>query len=382
MAVVDVEGTMNVLEAARQRVINVFDSGLEVVMSTSGGKDSIVMSDIVYQLIKEGKIDARKLTVQFVDEEAMFDDVIEIVKKQRQKFMLEGAKFEWYCIQVKHYNCLNSLSDEETFILWDRTKKDVWVRPMPSFAIKHHPLLRERKDSYQEFLPRINKGKIQLIGVRASESVMRRNNLGKLLSTEDKLNADNSIFPIYDWKDDDIWLYIKENNLDFPKTYLDLWSVGEGRRGMRISQFFSIDTAKVLVNLQEHQPGLMDRVIAREPNAYIAALYWDSEMFRKTSPSKTVNKEEEEIKDYKKAVFEEFKNQKDKLDSKSKIANYKRLYGFVLKHGTRLTERHYKMILGILVAGDPKGRAFRGLITTVTSNANRDDKKERRLRDE
>lgn len=80
MAIKIIEGTMNVVEAARQRVQNAFDSGMDIVLSMSGGKDSICMASIVYDLIMEGAIKASQLTVQFIDEEAIFDDVVEAVK--------------------------------------------------------------------------------------------------------------------------------------------------------------------------------------------------------------------------------------------------------------------------------------------------------------
>ena len=75
-------------------------------------------------------------------------------KKWRRIFMMMGAKFEWFCVEVKHYNCFNQLSNDESFICWDSTKRDVWVRRPPSFAIRSHKLLRPRIDAYQDFLPR------------------------------------------------------------------------------------------------------------------------------------------------------------------------------------------------------------------------------------
>ena len=86
--------------------------------------------------------------------------------------------------------------------------------------------------------------------------------------------------PLYDWRDTDIWRYIRDKELAFPDTYMHLYQTGSTRRQMRISQFFSIDTARSLVKMEEYEPGLMDRITRREPNAYLAALYWDTEMFR------------------------------------------------------------------------------------------------------
>ena len=91
--------------------------------------------------------------------------------------MLLGAKFEWYCLEVKHFNCFNELSNDESFICWDSEKEDVWVRKPPSFAIRSHPLLKARKDSYQDFLPRLCIDGITITGIRTAESVQRLQNI-------------------------------------------------------------------------------------------------------------------------------------------------------------------------------------------------------------
>ena len=161
---------INVVKAAEERIKNIFSNGVKVVLSFSGGKDSLVLGNIVYELAVRGEIDKSLLEILFIDEEAMFDEVIDHIKRWRKKWMMIGVPFSWYCIEVKHFNCLNSLSEDETFICWDRYKKDVWVREMPDFAIKDHPLLIQRVDTYQTFLERLDKkvGNYSLIGTRAS----------------------------------------------------------------------------------------------------------------------------------------------------------------------------------------------------------------------
>jgi predicted phosphoadenosine phosphosulfate sulfurtransferase len=41
---------MDVLTAARERIKNVFNTAPKVYLSFSGGKDSIVLSDIIYKM--------------------------------------------------------------------------------------------------------------------------------------------------------------------------------------------------------------------------------------------------------------------------------------------------------------------------------------------
>lgn len=109
---------MDVVTAAQQRIKNVFSNGVPVYLSFSGGKDSIVLADLTYKLIQAGEIDPSLLTVLFVDEEAIFDCIEATTKTWRKKFLLAGAKFNWWCIEVKHFNCLNELSSDETFVCW------------------------------------------------------------------------------------------------------------------------------------------------------------------------------------------------------------------------------------------------------------------------
>ena len=94
MAVKRVRSNLDVVTAARQRIKNVFANGVPVYLSFSGGKDSLVLADLVYKLLQAGEIDPAQLTVLFIDEEAIFDCIEETTKTWRKKFLLAGAKFQ------------------------------------------------------------------------------------------------------------------------------------------------------------------------------------------------------------------------------------------------------------------------------------------------
>ena len=234
MAVKRMQASIDVVQAAEIRIRNVFRNGLPVFMSFSGGKDSLCMAQLIMNLVQRGEIDPGQLVVQFIDEEAIFPCMEAKVKEWRKKFLLIGAKFEWYCCEVKHYNCFNELSNDETFICWDSTKQDVWVRRPPEFAIRNHPLLRPRKDAYQDFLPRICAGGITITGIRAAESVQRLQNIASMISTGKSMTNKQQIFPIYDWKDKDVWLYLYREQVDIPEIYLFLWQSGTGKGQLRV----------------------------------------------------------------------------------------------------------------------------------------------------
>lgn len=365
MAIKRCKASINVVDAAKVRVKNVFRNGLPVYMSFSGGKDSLCLSQIVMSLIQAGEINPAQLTVQFIDEEAIFPCIDEKVREWRRKFILAGAKFEWYCLEVKHYNCFNELSNDETFICWDMHKKGVWVRQPPPFAIRSHPLLRPRIDAYQDFLPRICSDGITITGIRAAESVQRLQNVAAVLTSRNSLSRRHHIFPLYDWTNNDVWLFLLNEKVDIPEVYLFLWQCGMHKGQLRVSQFFSIDTAKSLVNMEEYYPGLMERIICREPNAYLAAMYWDSEMFGRSTAARKQGEKGEKEKDYRSALLELFSDMESNFQTEHKRYVASRYRNFFMCTSAIIDNADCKKIYEGLISGDPKLRTFRALYQRI-----------------
>lgn len=188
----------------------------------------------------------------------------------------------------------------------------------------------------------------------------------RLLNFREKPKKALKYQPIYDWKDGDIWLYIKEQGLDFPETYIDLYRTGERRNRMRLSQFFSIDTAKVLVKLAEFDPDLMKRVQRREPNANLVLLYWDSEMFRTSSRGKNRAgnaKNVEETKDYRAEVMKMMRDPEyiDPKLSQTRASLTRGVRRLIFLFGHYMGELEWERVYNMMIAGDPKGRTLRAL---------------------
>lgn len=354
------EAGIDIITAAKQRISNIFSNGLPVYMSISGGKDSICLNHLVYELAKASKIDKSLLTVVFIDEEGIYPCIERIVKNIRQQWVLAGVKFEWYAMQYKHFNCLNQLTQDETFICFDETKKDIWIRQPPKYAIRKHKFLKEGKDSYQDFMKRMTKGLIQIAGIRASESMQRRLYLAQMDS--EKISQ-GLLFPIYDWKDTDVWKYIYDNNLDFPDAYMYLYQVGTPINRMRLSQFFSIDTVGSLVKMCQFYPDLFEKICKREPNAYMAMLYYDTEMFRR---KKKENDKQESFEKYKQFVLNYLNN--TNIWPQSSCRALTELKKFILRFSMLFDNKAWKSAYQICIAGDPKCRTFRALKLTVVSN--------------
>lgn len=368
------ESNIDVVTAAKQRIVNVFSNGCKVYLSFSGGKDSICLGHLIYSLIQEGKIDPSLLTVQFVDEESMYDDVIDIVKEWRRKFIMAGVKFEWYCLEFRHYNCLNTLTDEESWIIWDRYEKANWIREMPSFAIKEHPVLNRGVDTYQSFLPKITKDGLMLIGTRANESVQRLINLAD--RKMNKLDNKNGVFPIYDWKDSDVWLYIYLNQLDIPISYVQMWQVGVSKKQLRISQFFAIDTVQHLTRIVEFKPDLMKRIEKRQPNAYIACLYWDTEMFHRSTRNRKKNDaKKEDNKNYRillKLKLNEVLDEKNGYSVAWVTIAKRYKHGMMKAIQLGASDDIFKKMYEAFLSGDFKQRTLRSIMTKIFKDVDKE----------
>lgn len=358
---------MTVVEAAVKRIKNVFSNGVPVYMSLSGGKDSICMADLVYQLIRKGEIDPKQLTLVFIDEEAIYDCCIEAMMQWRKKFLMAGCpEFRWYCLPLKQVSCFNQLENSESWITWEPGKEDVWVRKPPPFAITQSPYLTGiGKENYQTFLPRITKDGIMLTGVRAAESVQRLQYMSMLNLGRKGITGSNTIYPIYDWKDKDIWLYIRDHHLDIPEAYLWIYQAGENRHSLRISNFFAADSLRGLKHVAETDPDLWARIEKREPNAYLVMLYWDSEWYKRRSKTRRQN-EAGDNKDYKeltrKMLFEEFDRHFTNPTTRRVASQYKRLY---VKTDGFARPRDYRKMHDALIAGDPKMRSLRAIFQDI-----------------
>lgn len=365
MAIIKLEGARNVVEAAEKRIINVFNNGLPVYFAFSGGKDSLCLSQLIVNLIQRGQIDPKQLIVYFLDEEAIYPCIEKTVLDWRRKFILLGAKFDWYCIECRHYNCFNELANDESFICFDSTKRDLWIRIPPSFAIRTHPLLKARQDTYQDFFARVLKGGIHILGVRAAESIQRSQNLSRTTAAKKQLNSKNHIFPIYDWKNNDVWLYLFNEKVEIPDIYLYLYQAGTGKNNLRVSQFFSIDTARSLVKMNEYYPDLMERIIRREPNAYLAALYWDSEMFGRSSKNRRAIEKNQKVKDYRKLLENIFSNLSKWFFTEAKLKIAQRYRHLYVKSAILMSNKDCQNMYEALLKGDQKMRSYRALYLDI-----------------
>jgi predicted phosphoadenosine phosphosulfate sulfurtransferase len=240
-------------------------------------------------------------------------------------------------------------------------------------------MLKPRKDNYQSFMPRVCMDGITMTGVRSAESVQRLQYMARLNLGGKGMTGRKQIFPIYDWTTNDVWLYLRNEGVEIPQIYLYLWQSGTNRNQLRVSQFFSIDTARTLVQMNEYYPDLMERVIRREPNAYLAALYWDSEMFGRRSRARRKAEGEEITKDYKALLTEMFSDMPRYFNTPNKLRVARTYRNLFIKIGLFATDKDYQRMYEALQKGDPKLRSYRALYQIIYSQYIEDAKAERRV---
>lgn len=359
------ESNVSVLDAAKSRIKNLFSSGIKVYLSFSCGKDSLCMASLTYDLIMSGEIDRKQLTVIFVDEEGLYKSMVDAAMRWYKKFTAIGVPFVWLCLPLKQVSVLDHLSASESWITWEPGKEDLWIREPPPFAVKSHPCLHYPGEmNYQTFCKKAFSDGMQMIGLRTAESLTRLQTLSNYDLS--KVTPGGSFFPIYDWKDQDVWLYIKERKLEFPEIYIRLYEAGVQRNNLRLCAFFGDCGTQGLRWIAETDNELWQRIEKREPNAYLVLLYWDSEMFRRSSSKRKELEKDEVKKDYralcKDILFLNTENYTIPEDTKKHLKQWRSL--FVKTYGIA-TDRHYKRMYEGLLYGDPKSRVLRILWTNI-----------------
>lgn len=364
------DSNTSVLDAAKVRIKNLFNSGCKVYLSFSCGKDSLCMASLTYDMIIAGDIDRKQLTVIFVDEEGLYKSMVDAALRWRKMFMSIGVPFVWLCLPLKQVSVLDKLSSSESWITWEPGKEDAWIREIPPFAVKQHPLLHYPGEmNYQTFCRRAFADGMQMIGLRVSESLTRLQTIAQYDLT--KVTKGGAFYPIYDWKDQDVWRYIKERGLEFPEIYIRLYQAGVRRDRLRLCAFFGDCGTQGLRWIAETDNALWERIEKREPNAYLCLLYWDSEMFRRSTSKRRELEKNEPQKDYKELCKDILFLHPDRYtiapDTKAHFGAWRKMY---IKCFGVATQKHYKTMYEGLLYGDPKSRVLRILYTQIFTDYN------------
>lgn len=278
----------NVFEASIERIEYSFDNFDNLCVSFSGGKDSTLMIQLVNMVAKKKN---KKFDVLFIDMEAQYLMTIEHIDRMRQK--LECIRdFYWVCLPLSLRNAVSVF--EPRWICWEKEKKEKWVREMPKFAINEDnnifPFFKYAME-FEEFVPEFQKwyqetkgGKCgSFVGIRCDESLNRFRTIvstkketlsGFGWTTRNKpLKNSYSIFPIYDYRTEDVWTAIFKNDFDYNYVYELMYKNGLGIHQQRLCQPFGDDQKNGLDQYRAIEADNWDKLLKRVAGVNFGNIY-------------------------------------------------------------------------------------------------------------
>jgi predicted phosphoadenosine phosphosulfate sulfurtransferase len=283
---------MSVLEAAQQRISWTFDTFPRIYVSFSGGKDSTVMLHLV---MDEAVKRQQKIGVLFVDLEGQYKLTVDHIQYMYDKYA-EYTEPYWVALPILLRNAVSMY--EPRWICWEPGRENDWIRKPPSMAITdldYFPFFRYYNQyadngclpmEFEEFVPEFgdwfSQGKAAacFVGIRTGESLNRWRTIAGHGHKFEGRNYTNhvlktlwNVYPIYDWRTEDIWTYHAKTNLPYNKLYDRMHQAGLSIHQQRICQPYGDDQRKGLWLFHIIEPETWSRVVARVNGANQGALY-------------------------------------------------------------------------------------------------------------
>lgn len=275
---------INVHDATIERIQYTLDNFKKVYLSFSAGKDSTVMLHMVMNEVK--KRDA-KIGLLIVDLEGQYKFTIDHIEACIEEYK-NYIDLYWVCLPI---HLRNAVSVYEPFWkCWDGERTEDWIRQPNSKSItdlNYFPFFRDGME-FEEFVPEFGEWYSQgeltacLVGIRSDESLNRYRTIAsktkerfnnKVYTTKVTPNVFN-VYPIYDWKTEDIWIYhAKNQDKRYNYLYELMFKAGLTIHQQRICQPYGDDQRRGLWLFHLIEPETWAKVVARVNGANSGALY-------------------------------------------------------------------------------------------------------------
>lgn len=261
----------DVFEEALSRMVRVYENGDRVVVSFSAGKDS----GVCLELCVLAATIADRLPVEVVmrDEEIMYPGTYEYAERVAAR---PEIAFRWLVAGQPIVNAFNR-TDPYFWVFDDRLDPERWVRQPPSFAERIPEQNILSMVSTDRFPPDAGRELIEVVGLRVSESAVRRAGLhssGGYLTRLDPVTRKRKCRPIYDWTDGDVWRAIRDQRWDYNAAYDVMYRMGIKKKNLRIGPptmtWFGIQGIDVA---RRAWPRWFDRVADRLPGVRTVAMF-------------------------------------------------------------------------------------------------------------
>lgn len=268
--------------AARDRIKWVFERFERVYLSFSAGKDSTVMLDIA---AAEARRSGKRFALLLIDLEAQYSATIDFAEKMFVDYA-DCVDPYWIALPILLRNAVSQFHPR--WMAWDPEQREKWVRQPPSFAITDPadlPFFRQGCE-FEEFVTEFgrwyagDKTTACLVGIRAAESLNRYRTMVMDKETLDGRRYTTwlgdglwNVYPIYDWRTSDIWVYHARTGRPYNRVYDLMHKAGLSPAQMRICQPYGDDQRKGLHLFHVLEPSTWSKVVARVNGANTGALY-------------------------------------------------------------------------------------------------------------
>lgn len=276
----------NVLEATYSRLEYMFNTFDRVYFSVSGGKDSSVLVQLADRVA--GKL-GKTYDVMYIDFEAQFTHTIDHIYELKKLPNVE--KFYHICLPMALRNAVTQLRPK--WICWDEEEKDKWVRELPkdSINIKNNPFpFFKTGMEFEEFVIEFSKWYSEQYGyigngiaIRTQESLNR----WRTIASDKKLTVDGhqwttkverqdnmvNVYPIYDWKTEDIWAAVAMLDLSYNEVYEMMYKNGMTIHEQRLCQPFGDDQRNGLDQYRALEPETWNKLLDRVDGVNYGNIY-------------------------------------------------------------------------------------------------------------
>jgi len=275
---------INVYDAAVERIEQVFDNFEKIYLSFSAGKDSTVM---LHMVAEEARKRGRTIGVLLVDLEGQYKLTIEHAEECFAEYA-DCIDLYWVCLPIALRNAVSVY--EPKWTCWDKDRKSEWIRELPEQAISDESYFEffEKGMEFEEFVPLFGEWYAQgktcacFVGIRTDESLNRFRTIASKTKTSwndaqwttKVTDSVFNIYPIYDWRTEDIWTYHGKNQEKRSNELYDyMHKAGLTIHQQRICQPYGDDQRRGLWLFHLIEPETWAKVVARVNGANSGALY-------------------------------------------------------------------------------------------------------------
>lgn len=279
---------IDVYDATQKRLAAAFNEFDNILVAFSGGKDSGLLLNLAYDYAKRTN-QLEKLAIYFLDYEAQYQLTIDYVDEEFKR--LSNIKRYWLCLPNSVPSATSMTTG--TWIPWERSKKDIWVREMPDFSY----VINEENVPF-DYTPGSKDYTVQenftkwfsskygstgvFIGIRAAESLDRYRTIKSsrkvngykeynymVLKNEQTVN----VYPIYDWETSDIWIANARFDFNYNKLYDLYYKAGIGIEQMRVASPFLSEGLGTLKYYQVIEPNTWAKMVGRVNGVNFSGIY-------------------------------------------------------------------------------------------------------------